>query len=107
MQSSSSTLTGPWLLEEVPPEEGSTKASSIQLNLARLGLEGLSAGELANIIGLQMLPVATFLRGAAVIQLGRLVANFIDDITSSNDFWGDGDDILGECVRRWDGELLS
>ena len=54
-----------------------------------------------------MLPVATFFGGAAVIQLGRLVANFIDDITSSNDFWGDGDDILGECVRRWDGELLS
>jgi hypothetical protein len=41
--------------------------------------------------------VATFFTGAIVIQLGRLVAIFIDDITSSNDFWGEGDDILGGC----------
>jgi hypothetical protein len=64
------------------------------------------AAELANFIGLQMLPVATFLMGSAVVQLGRLVSNFIHVITSSNDFWGEGEDILGGCARRWDGELL-
>ena len=53
-----------------------------------------------------MLPVATLFRGATVIQLGQLVANFIDGITSTNDFWGEGEDILGGWVRPWDGELL-
>ena len=62
MKSSSSTLTWPCevSLEEVPPESRLTETSSIQLNLARLGLEGPSAAEMANFIGLQMLPVTTF-----------------------------------------------
>ena len=109
MKSSSSTLTWPCEvpLEEAPPESRLTETSSIQLNLARLGIEGLSAAELANLIGMQMLLATTFFRGATVIQLGRLVANLIDDKTSSNDFWGGGEDILGGCARPWDSELLS
>ena len=109
MKSSSSTLTWPCEvpLEEAPPESGLTETSSIQLNLARLGLEGLSATELANFIGLQMLHVTTFFRGATVIQLGRLVANLIADKTSFDNFWGEGEDIVGGCVRPWDSELLS
>ena len=110
MKSSSNALTWPCEvpLKEAPPESGLTETSSIQLNLARLGLEGLSAAELANFIGLQMLLVTTFsLRGATVIQLGRLVANLIDDTTSSHDFWGEGEDILGGCVRPWDSDLPS
>ena len=66
----------------------------------------MSTEELANLFGLQMLIVATFLCRATAIQLGRLVANLIDDNTSSNDFWGEGEDILGGCVRPRDSELL-
>ena len=61
-------------------------ASSIQLNLALLGLHGLSAPELTDLDGLIRLPVATVLTSMAVIQLGRLVASFMFDITSSKDF---------------------
>ena len=67
---------------------------------------GQLAGALENFVGLQMLPAVTFFCGAAVIQLGRLVAKFIDDNTSSNDFGGEGKDTIRGCVRHWESNVV-
>ena len=95
MKSSFSTLTWPCEvpLEEAPPESGLTETSSIQLDLARLGLDGAVGSRAGKLHWAADAGCDHLFRVAPVIQLGRLVANLIDDNTSSNDFWGEGEDI--------------
>ena len=92
------TFQGP--PEEAPPEQCSPELSSIQQNLARLGLDGLSAEELekagwAPYVACGHLPLLSSCHPA-----GAVSGQFIDDITSPNDVWGEGEDILEGCVRH-------
>ena len=93
-------LSMPTRKQQKAPEQCSPEPSSIQVNVARLGLDGLSAEELAKLgwapdVACGHLPLLS-----SCHPVGTVSCNFIEDITSSSDVWGEGEDILKGCVRH-------